>query len=213
MNENNEKEIRKVTYDKDLKIEAYRFCGIMQKFPNHFHDYYVIGFIEKGKRHLSCKNKEYIVNSGDMVIFNPGDNHTCEQVDNRTLDYRCLNIKKEVMESLVKEITGKKYCPSFVECVYTNCKEVNLLHNVHEMIMEESTKLKKEESYYLLMMQLIENYCTEENNSDNNIVHEGVVKAGVYMQENFTENITLEKLSEVSNMQIALLEISQKKKE
>ncbi len=33
----------------------------MQKFPNHFHDYYVIGFIEKGKRHLSCKNKEYSI--------------------------------------------------------------------------------------------------------------------------------------------------------
>ena len=64
-------EIRKVIYDNDLKIEAYRFCGIMQKFPNHFHDYYVIGFIEQGKRHLSCRNKEYILDRGDMMIFNP----------------------------------------------------------------------------------------------------------------------------------------------
>ncbi|MFB6363079.1 AraC family ligand binding domain-containing protein [Paenibacillus elgii] len=23
----------------------------MQKFPNHFHDYYVIGFIEEGQLH------------------------------------------------------------------------------------------------------------------------------------------------------------------
>lgn len=30
-------EVRKVVYDEQLKIEAYQFQGIMQKFPNHFH--------------------------------------------------------------------------------------------------------------------------------------------------------------------------------
>ena len=43
-----EQETRTVKYDPELKIEAYSFKGIMQKFPNHFHDYYVIGFIESG---------------------------------------------------------------------------------------------------------------------------------------------------------------------
>lgn len=36
------KEIRTVVYDDELHIEAYRFEGIVQPFPNHFHDYYVI---------------------------------------------------------------------------------------------------------------------------------------------------------------------------
>ena len=125
------KEIREVIYDNELKIEAYRFCGIMQKFPNHFHDYYVIGFIEKGRRHLSCKNKDYILDSGDMMIFNPKVNHTCEQIDNRTLDYRCLNIKKEIMEDIVEEITGERYSPLFEECVYFHSEHVDLLRDVH----------------------------------------------------------------------------------
>ncbi len=43
-----QKEIRTVCYDEDLHLEAYRFEGIVQPFPNHFHDYYVIGFIEAG---------------------------------------------------------------------------------------------------------------------------------------------------------------------
>ena len=53
-------EERRVCFDEDLGIEAYSFKGIMQKFPNHFHEYYVIGFIESGRRRLSCKNKEYV---------------------------------------------------------------------------------------------------------------------------------------------------------
>ena len=37
------KEVRTVVYDDELRIEAYHFEGIVQPFPNHFHDYYVIG--------------------------------------------------------------------------------------------------------------------------------------------------------------------------
>ena len=74
------KEIRTVVYDDELRIEAYRFEGIVQPFPNHFHEYYVIGFIEKGERCLSCKNQEYVIKKGDIVLFNPGDNHSCVQL-------------------------------------------------------------------------------------------------------------------------------------
>ena len=38
------KETRTVVYDEELRIEAYRFEGIVQPFPNHFHEHYVIGF-------------------------------------------------------------------------------------------------------------------------------------------------------------------------
>ena len=71
------KEIRTVVYDDELRIEAYRFEGIVQPFPNHFHEHYVIGFIENGERCLSCKNQEYTIKKGDIVLFNPGDNHAC----------------------------------------------------------------------------------------------------------------------------------------
>ncbi len=72
------KEIRTVVYDDALRIEAYRFEGIVQPFPNHFHDY-VIGSVEDGERVLSCKNQEYIIKKGDVLLFDPGDNHACPQ--------------------------------------------------------------------------------------------------------------------------------------
>ena len=48
------KEMRTVVYDNELQMEAYRFKGIIQPFPNHFHEHYVIGFVENGHRVLSC---------------------------------------------------------------------------------------------------------------------------------------------------------------
>ena len=131
-------EERRVCYDSDLKIEAYQFQGLMQKFPNHFHDHYVVGFIESGKRHLSCKNRDYILVSGDMLLLNPRENHECEQVDERALDFRCLNIPEAVMESVMEEITGSRRLPEFSEPVAPQAEEALLLREVHEMIMEGS---------------------------------------------------------------------------
>ncbi|MEY9976482.1 AraC family ligand binding domain-containing protein [Lysinibacillus sp. RC79] len=74
-------EERTVHFDYDLQIEAYRFHGTIQKFLNNSRDYYVIGFIESGQRRLTCTYKEYVIITGDLICFNPLDNHACEQID------------------------------------------------------------------------------------------------------------------------------------
>ena len=73
------KEIKPLVYDEELRLEAYRFEGIGRPFPNHFHDYYVIGFIEQGERRLWCRNQEYPIGPGCILLFNPGDTHACIQ--------------------------------------------------------------------------------------------------------------------------------------
>ena len=98
-------EVRTVVYDDELRMEAYRFEGIVQPFPNHFHEYYVIGFVEAGERILSCRNSEYAIEKGSIVLFNPGDNHACVQSDEGTFDYRGFHISKEVMLDLAEEVT------------------------------------------------------------------------------------------------------------
>lgn len=141
-------EERTVCFDRELKIEAYTFKGIMQKFPNHFHEHYVIGFIEKGQRYLSCKNKEYTTSTGDLLLFNPFDSHTCEQIDDKVLDYRCINIKPEIMKKTVFEITGKNYLPKFNQPVIFRSELVPLLQELHYIIMEEELILKRK-SFFL----------------------------------------------------------------
>lgn len=82
------KETRTVVYDDGLRLEAYHFEGIVQPFPNHFHEHYVIGFVEDGIRRLSCRNREYYIEKGSIVLFNPGDNHACVQSDGGTFGYK-----------------------------------------------------------------------------------------------------------------------------
>ncbi|WP_273852117.1 AraC family transcriptional regulator [Guptibacillus spartinae] len=192
-------EERTVHFDVTLQIEAYRFVGIMQKFPNHFHEYYVIGFIESGQRRLSCKNKEYEIGTGDLIFFNPYDNHACESINNETLDYRCLNIKPEVMRKVTKEITGQDYLPSFVSPVSYRSEHANLLHNLHQMVMDEISDLEKEETFYFLIQQLIEEYAVAKEDTQIVTKHE-IEKVCRFLETHYAEDIGLEDLATVANM-------------
>lgn len=188
-------EVRTVCYDTDLKIEAYRFEGIMQKFPNHFHDYYVIGFIENGQRYLLCNNKEYIINPGDITIFNPRDIHTCEQVDGKTLDYRCINIQSDIMRRTVSEIAGRKYLPHFTQSVLYHSEIAVSLRELHLMIIDKETDFKKEELFLFLIEQLIQEY-SDTTPSQNKIEPVSEIKAACdYLESNYAKTITLDDLS------------------
>ncbi|CUU49243.1 AraC family ligand binding domain-containing protein [Clostridium beijerinckii] len=193
-------EVRTVCFDTELSIEAYNFKGIMQKFPNHFHDYYVIGFIENGKRYLSCKNKQYIIETGDLIVFNPGDIHTCEQIDDRTLDYRCINIKKDVMKKITFEITGKEYLPNFMEFVLFRNELTSSLKELHLMIMEEEKNLKKEELFLFIIEQLIREYSNPVSEMTIQEASAEIKTVCDYLENNYMENITLNQLSNLTGL-------------
>lgn len=193
-------EIRTVKYDAELKVEAYHFQGIMQKFPNHFHEYYVIGYIEQGQRFLSCKNKEYTIEPGDLLLFNPRDNHACEQIDGKTLDYRCINIQPEIMSKAVLDITGKEYLPYFTPQVIFHSEWVPVLRELHQMLMEEERDFRKEESFFFLLEQLIEDYTEQAVPAENTEQSAEVRKVGEFLEQHYMDNISLADLCNLTGL-------------
>jgi AraC-like DNA-binding protein len=188
-------ESRTVYHDSQLNIEAYRFKGVMQKFPNHFHDYYVIGFIEKGKRHLICNQQEYLLDVGDMTIFNPGEPHTCEQVDGKPMDYRCLNIKPEVMQRVIHDILGKETLPRFSPTVDFHSEMVDSLREIHEMISDDQRDLKKEEAFFLFIEQLIREHSDTVQATFLPQADATITKVSDYLQAYYNKPISLNELS------------------
>ncbi|MCI1931493.1 MAG: AraC family transcriptional regulator [Clostridia bacterium] len=187
------KEIRTVCYDEELQIETYRFEGIEQPFPNHFHEHYVIGFIEEGKRCLSCKNKEYTIKKGDIIVFNPGDNHACVQSSNEKLDYRGFNISKSTMLNLTDEITGKKALPGFIENVIQDDELACCLSSLHKMVMSGLAEFEKEEKFILMISLLISKYgrpfesCIAECGNE-------IDRACKFIEKHYSEHICMDQI-------------------
>lgn len=189
-------DLRMIRYDESLHLEACRFQGMAQPFPNHFHDYYVLGLIEAGSRRLFCKNRDYIIGPETILLFQPGESHGCAQSGKEPLDYRSLHIPEETMRDLTEEITGARTLPGFSDCVLRCGEAAGYLRSVHEMAMEESREFEKEEALLLLVSLLLERFGKGGAVREPERL-EGVGTVCAYMDAHFCERLTLEQLCQV----------------
>ena len=152
---------REMYYDTRLQIEACFFSGLMQPFPMHFHEYYVIGLVERGQRALTCRNRDYTIGARDILLFSPGDSHGCAQTDGGTLAYRSIHVKRDVMLALAEEYTGRQTLPAFPDPVIRDGEAAGYLRDLHELVMAEGPVLCREERWRLLVSLLLERYGAE----------------------------------------------------
>lgn len=133
------------------------------------------------------------IQKGNVLLFNPGDNHACVQNDGGTLDYRGFNISKEVMLDLTEEVTGKRELPGFSENVIFDEEGICYLHPLHEMVMKGLCDFGKEENLLLLISMLIQRYGQPFENCIPEC-REEIEKACRFMEQHFAERIYLDQI-------------------
>lgn len=186
---------RIVRYDRELGVEAYQFQGVIQIFPGHFHDYYMIGFIERGLQHMKCLDVDCTVEGGDLLLFNPGDVHACRPVDGRELDYRGFNIPKEVMGKAAASITGLSQLPHFTRPAVFRSPLFPALRAVHGQVMDQDREFGKEEAFLLLLSQLLEEHAGEPPAPASGESAQTVAQVCAWLEEHFDEHVGLDELS------------------
>lgn len=187
------RERRHICYDRDLELEAYRLSGVTQKFPNHFHSFYVIGFIEDGRRRLWCGGREYDLSGGDLVLFNPGDSHCCAPVDGEPLDYRAVNIEPRVMLRAAREITGREDTPRFARNVARQSGIAPSLGALCDAVVRRAPRLEREEAFFLLLEQVLREHAGPFGGPDARPSPQ-IRDLCAYMDAHFAENVTLDDL-------------------
>ena len=193
-------EIREIAHDAELGLEAYRFRGISQPFPNHFHEHYVVGIVEEGRRHVLCMGREHALGAGDLLLLNPLDSHACTQTDGRTLDYRGINISVGAMCRIVGDIYGNAEPPCFAEAVVPGGALLEPLRELHDMLMDGSREPGLEEFFLFTMQQLLDAYSTHFGSA---LVPALAADAGVeaarrFIEAHYGERITLDRLAGVA---------------
>ena len=152
----------------------------------------------------SCRAKIGNTSSAQATCYylNPLDNHACEQadaLDEKALDWRCLNIEKDVMRRTTAEFTGRNELPVFTSTVTHQSNAVPALKDLHGMVMQEAKGFHKEEHYYFLIEQLLRNFTQPTTEALRQTSGE-IQAACEYMAHNYAEAITLADLSKVSGL-------------
>lgn len=187
------KELRTACHDNELSLEAYRFQGVIQPFPNHFHEHYVIGYMENGERALSCGNSEFLLKKGHLLLLNPGDSHACTQTGSEPLDYWGLNIPQPVMLDLIEEITGQRALPLFSPNVLADTELSCCFRSLHQAVMNGSKEFEKEENLLLLAARLTER-CSNTSGIEIPGYPREVELSCDFIRSHYAEHICLEQI-------------------
>ena len=148
--------------------------------------------MEAGERVLSCKNREYAIKQGDVLVFGPGDSHACVQ-SGGTLDYRGFNIPREVMLDLTEEATGRRELPGFSRSVISDGETACCLRSLHKLVMEGSREFGKEEAL-LLLISLLLRQCGQPFEGGIPECQDEIERACAYMEQHYAERIHLDQL-------------------
>ena len=193
-------EQRQICYDQTLQIEAYQLKGIVQKFPTHFHECYVIGYVERGARHLKCNHQEYDLEKGDLVLFNPLDKHFCEPVNGEPLDYRALNIPPEVMIRAANDITGAPCTLHFTSTVIPQSDAAGAVNSLYTAVTEHRTAFEKEEAFFFLLEQIMKEYSETFENADIPQPDSWIVQICKLIEQSYGQEICLDDLSRFAGL-------------
>lgn len=183
-----------IRYDPGLNLEAYRFQGLHQTFPGHFHPYYFIGLIQSGRQLVTVQNTTREAGPGTLLLLDPGLPHTCRPVGAEPLRYCCLNIPVASMERWTAEITGRALRPSFSPSLVSRAPQAPAFLALHRCLMAPAPDLDPEETFLLLLSSLLEDYARLSPRASA-VPTPAVHAAEDYLRANYTRNVTLHDLA------------------
>lgn len=162
----------------------------------HYHDVLELNFITEGHFTYFIDEKSYDVIPGDVIIVPAGTLHKINSIDN-DLSYSLLYCKKRhIPYSVISHFKKIPY-------LYRNPNISNDIKHIFDVIEKEFNHpddFSNDEillHVQMLFFLLVRNLDTITPVQSNNVHVKGILQ---YIQKNFSQNITLEELSEVFSL-------------
>ena len=184
---------RTIRHDEVLGLEAFCLQGYAQPFPRHFHDYYVLGFVVSGERELLCNGLNLQVFPGNLLIFNPRDNHECVSTSRAPfLHYLGFNILKKPMEEISMELTGDELSSAIqTNCFFLTNPPAMLSWNCTGSSCSVPMNSGKKSCFYVLFSRLFRKYAHTSLQS-RPLRSSQIKEACEYLESHASETITLD---------------------
>ena len=206
---------------------SYYESKIPDYFPNtplHWHDEFEINRIILGSGEFICGDKHFIAHAGDIIIIPPDTLHAVNPVSNNSLVYNTLVFNSCMLYSNVCErsytefflplISNKITIPPLIT---SSCEQYNILLTLSDYAFTHA-KAKNSISDILLKSNILSIFGTlfesglyQQTKKSSKKAIDIIRPALEYIQENYTKNITIAQLAQISHLSQSYLMSSFKK--
>ena len=184
-------------------LELLHATYFKHSFAKHIHECYAIGVIERGALKFSYQGEKVVAPSGYINLVIPGEAHDGSAVSNEGWTYRMFYLEPKLMEQAVYEISGKtQKLPFFTAGAIKDDYLASFIRNFHLLLEKSNTPLIEQESYLLTMLTEFVSCHADERLEVRSVGKENqaVKRAREYIEDTFTQNISIKNLSNLCNL-------------
>lgn len=175
---------------------------------SHYHeDDYEVYYLLEGERYYFLKDRTYHIKKGDMILIAKNEIHKSSHVKTHKHKRVLVQFKPGYLDEIIqshKEIDLLSCFSSEQKVLRLDFKEQQFVEEFfNKMLYEQTNKQKGWELYNKLtlseMLLYINRIVMKQTNSEfdhPNSLHEKVSEIAKYLNENFAEDINLQKVSE-----------------
>jgi AraC-like DNA-binding protein len=183
-------------------LELLRATFITHTFAPHIHDGYAIGVVEKGAERFKYRKNLHVAPEGSVVVINPGEMHTGEATSAEGWSYRMLYPDISLLQRAALDVSGKALdIPYFPEPVIYDPTLARALAQLHATLATSPSNLERESLFIWTLAHLIRRHArTRPGPLLRATEHVPMLRVRAYLEEHFTENVSLEELAALVNL-------------
>lgn len=163
-------------------------------FPRHFHDHYVIELVLSGADSFYCNGKNYLAESDQLVLINPGEMHTGATPENNPLHYFSFYPEKSILNKVAAALEislPENFC--FSSTLQEPGPLTQKLRSLYHSIFKNTDMLLQQELFFECMGELLQHRNRSTAVKTNNDTRISTLID--YLRTNFRENITLQQMA------------------
>ena len=193
------------------------YPGILPEYisgiPHHWHEEMEIIYADEGVVSVSVRNTEYILTAGDMILVHPQTIHSIRQHGDHSARYYNILFRFSMLESGADDTCREKYLdpiysrqllmPEYLTNKHPLHRELEplirgLLVDPHHQRFHDELLIKAR--VFEILYRILP-FCeaADPSTAYEDIIYEKLKRSLTYLEENYTDNITVEKIASVSN--------------
>lgn len=179
-------------------LELLRACYVSQEFAPHAHETYAIGVVLSGALSFSYRSPSEVIPAGNIMIIHPGEVHTGKCMGGLGCAYRMLYPKAETLRDAGSHLAGNiSDFPFFHNQNIRDDDTARLIRELHVALENPHTPtLEKESRLIWALSRLIARHATPRPPAVRPMADRvSVRKARLYLEGNYSRNITLDELA------------------
>ena len=192
------KTFTKVFTDTKLPFIELRYSNSNAHYKKHFHATFSIGVNKEGVSIYTNSDKNYTLDKNMISIMNPNAVHSCNSCSEVLNEYYMMYLDKDWCKDIQKSINDE--VEEFVHVKEHILEDKNAYEeflNLCEYLFSQNSYLDKEDELIKFLMKFFSLYIEQDTDE---VVESKFEEIVAYLDENYTENISLDELSQMFDL-------------